>query len=143
MSAMKRIIIVGSLFVASIFVLPAFFHGTVPPANVTRQRMAFDRVRILEYVHIHGQLPRDLAALPRLPLRPEADHYLEDAWHRRLIYEVEPSGTVTLKSLGKDGVPAGSGDDADIIFKFPSHNADGSWVEANYSTYDSYESPQQ
>jgi len=105
--------------------------------------MAFDRVRILEYGHVHGQLPPDLAALPRMALKPEADHYLEDAWHRRFIYEVESSGTVTLKSLGKDGVPGGSGDDADIIFNFPSHNADGSWIEANYSTYDSYKPLQQ
>jgi hypothetical protein len=113
------------------FLLPAFFPGTVPPAELTRERMAFDRIRILDYARVHGQLPTDLAALPRLALKPEADHYFEDAWHRRLIYEVDSSGTVTLKSLGKDGVPGGSGDDADIVFKFPSHNADGSWIKAN------------
>ncbi|HZM02115.1 MAG TPA: type II secretion system protein GspG [Candidatus Saccharimonadales bacterium] len=140
---MKRVIIIVSVLIAVSFVLPAFFPGTVPRGKITRQRMAFDRVRILEYGRVHGQLPPNLAALPRLGLKPEADHYLEDAWHKRLIYEVESSGTVTLKSLGKDGALGGSDDDADIIFRFPSHNADGSWIEANYSTYDSYEPPQQ
>jgi hypothetical protein len=100
--------------------------------------MAFDRFRILEYGRVHGSLPPDLASLPRLDLKPEWDHHLEDGWRRRLIYEVDSSGIVTLKSLGRDGVPGGSGDNADISFRFPSRNADGSRIEADYSTYNSY-----
>ena len=136
------LILVVLLF-ASAIVLPLLFPGRVPPGKLTRQRMAFDRVRILEYGRVHGQFPPDLAALPPLPQKPGTDHHFEDAWGRRLIYEFDSSGTVTLKSLGKDGVPGGTDDDADILFKFPSRNADGSWIEANYLTYDSYVPPQQ
>jgi hypothetical protein len=144
---MKRVIRIGLilmvLVLASTIVLPLLFPGRVPPGKLTRQRMAYDRVRILDYARTHGQLPPDLVALPLLPQKPGTDHHLEDAWHRSLIYEVGASGMVTLKSLGKDGVPGGSGDNADIVFKFPSHNPDGSWVQADYLTYDSYVPPQQ
>lgn len=137
---MKRLIAIGITLIvilfASTIILPLVFPGKVPPAELTRERMAFDRLRILEYARAHGQLPPDLAALPRLALKREADHYLEDAWHRRFIYEVDSSGTVMLKSLGKDGVPGGKGDNGDIIVTFPSRRADGSW-SADYDSYDS------
>src|SRR5579872_3979187 len=99
--------------------------------------MAYGRVRILEYGRVHGQLPSALAALPPLPQRPGTDHHLEDAWRRSIIYEVDPSGMITLRSLGKDGTAGGTGENADIVFRFPSHNPDGSWVQADYLTYDS------
>ena len=78
-----------------------------------------------------------------LPQRPGTDHHLEDAWRRSIIYEVDSSGTVTLRSLGKDGALGGTGANADIVFKFPSRNADGSWIQGDYLTYDSYVPPQQ
>ena len=140
---MTRVIIIATLIVVGLLLLPALFPGRVPPGELTRQRMAFDRVRILEYGRDHGQLPLDLSALPPLPQKPGTDHHLEDAWHRSLLYEVDASGTVTLTSLGKDGRPGGSGDNADIVFRFPSHTRDGSWVQADYQTYGSYVPPQQ
>ena len=128
---MKRLIVFGISSILILFILPLIFPDRIPPADLTRSRMGFDRVRIFEYAHAHGRLPSDLSALPKLALKPEADHsYFEDAWHRNLIYEVDQSGTVTLKSFGRDGVPGGSGDDADIILKFPSRRKDGSWSEA-------------
>jgi hypothetical protein len=139
---MNRFIKLGMIAVVLVFglamFLPALFPGRVPPDKLTRQRMAFDRVRILEYGREHGRLPPDLAALPPLPYKPGTDHHLEDAWHRNLLYETDTSGTVTLTSLGKEGVRGGSGDNADIVYKFPSHNADGSWIQGDYVTYDSY-----
>jgi hypothetical protein len=132
---MKRIISIGIGLILFLFlmtiVLPLAFPGRVPPTEITRSRMAFDRQRILEYARDHNQLPPDLSALPRLALKPEADHYFEDGWHRRITYEVDPSGMVTLISLGKDGVPGGSGDNADILFSFVSRRSDGSWSEAS------------
>ncbi len=136
---MKLLIIVGASLIVILFALPAVFPGRVPPAKITRQRMAYDRVRILEYGRVHGKLPPDLSVLPRLPLKPEADHYFEDGWRRRLVYEVDSSGIVALKSLGRDGLPGGTGEDAGIVFRFPSHGADGNWIEANYADYDSYQ----
>jgi len=121
-------LVIGSVLVITI-VLPLAFPGRVPPAEVTRSRMAFDRQRILDYAHDHNQLPPTLSALPRLTRKPEADRYLEDAWRRPLIYEVETSGIVTLKSLGRDGLPGGSGQDADVTLSFPSHRPDGSWSQ--------------
>jgi hypothetical protein len=144
---MNRVIKFGLIAVVLVFasamLLPALFPGNVPPDKLTRQRMAFDRVRILEYGRVHGQLPPNLAALPPLPQRPGTDHHLEDAWRRSIIYEVDSSGTVTLRSLGKDGALGGTGANADIVFKFPSRNADGSWIQGDYLTYDSYVPPQQ
>jgi hypothetical protein len=141
---MNRLIKLGLILVvlllAATVVLPLLFLGQVPPRRLTSERMAFDRFRILDYAHLHGQLPPDLEALPRLELKPEWDHYFEDGWHRKLMYEVDPSGTVTLKSLGKDGLPGGSGENADIVFRFPSRSADGGWIEANYADYLSYQS---
>jgi hypothetical protein len=131
-------LIAVALVAAATVVLPVLDPGTVPPNKVTRQRMAYDRVRILEYGRVHGQLPPDLSALPPLAQRPGTDHHLEDGWRRAIIYEVAPSGIVTLRSLGKDGVLGGTGANADIVFKFPSHDADGSWIQADYMTYDSY-----
>ena len=36
-------------------------------------------------------------------------------------------GTVSLASLGRDGVPGGTGDDADIVRRFRTHNDDGTF----------------
>lgn len=118
--------------------LALLFPGRVPAPEITRHRMAFDRFRILEYAREHGQLPPALDALPRLALKPEADHYLEDGWNRKLIYQPDASGMVTLKSFGKDGVLGGADDAADIVFKFPSRNLDGTWVTADRYDYDSH-----
>jgi hypothetical protein len=125
----KWLLSVGIVFIGTVFVLPYFYPGNVSRAELTRSRMAFDRIRILDYAHEHGRLPTELSTLPPLALKPEADHYLEDAWHRKLIYEVDSSGIVTLKSFGKDGVPGGTDEDADILVKFPSRHSDGSWSQ--------------
>ena len=118
--------------------LPWVFPGRMPAAEVTRHRMAYDHFRILDYAHEHRELPPTLDALPRLGLKPEADHYFEDGWNRKLIYETDPSGIVTLTSLGEDGVPGGARDAGDIVCRFPTRNADGDWIPAERYEYETY-----
>ncbi len=138
-SAVSPVIKYGCLTVVVIIVLaailPAVFPGREAKEQITRSRMRFDRVRILDYAHEHNQLPRALAALPPLPQKPGTDHHFEDGWGRRILYEVDAAGQVTLKSLGRDGLPGGEGHDADIIMQFPSRKPDGSWLEATYDSY--------
>jgi hypothetical protein len=125
--AVKRLIAFSVVLVLVLFALPLFFSGNVSPAEITHSRMVFDRLCILEYARANNKLPPNLSDLPRLAFKPEPDRYLEDAWHRQLIYEIDSSGMVTLRSLGKSGVPGGSGENAEIVLKFPPRRADGSW----------------
>jgi hypothetical protein len=96
----------------------------IPVRELTLTRMRGVQTRILEYARSHDQLPADLADLPQ---RQGYDDSITDAWGRKFIYNVDRSGTVTLKSLGRDGAPGGSGEDADIICKFQSRRPDGNW----------------
>ena len=98
----KRLLIGIGVFVVVIMLLPLLFPGRVPREQVTRDRMAYDHFRILQYAHEHHELPPALGSLPRLPLKPEADHYFEDGWGRRLQYETNTAADVTLTSLGSD-----------------------------------------
>src|SRR4029077_15910171 len=77
--------------------LPALFPGQVAKEELTRSRMIYDRLRILEYAPAHNRLPISLAALPPLPQKPGTDHHLEDGWGRAILYEVDATGLVTLK----------------------------------------------
>lgn len=124
---MKRSILIGIVFVGILVVVMLCLVDVIPPRALTLTRMLGAQVRILEYARTHGQLPSDLSVVP---LREGYEDRIMDAWGRKLIYEVDASGTVTLKSLGKDGVVGGAGDDTDIVRKFMSHRADGSWSEA-------------
>ena len=80
--------------------------------------------RILQFAHSHGELPHTLTALPEMQ---GYDTSTRDEWGRDIVFEVSTSGIVTLRSLGRDGVVGGSGNDADMIGSFPSRDADGRW----------------
>jgi hypothetical protein len=98
----------------------------IPPQALTYTRMVVTKARILEYAQAHDHLPPDLSVLPP---HPEKDCSVEDEWRRKIIYEVDSSGTVTLKSLGRDGKVGGAGVGADIICGFHSHDAQGKWSD--------------
>ena len=55
-----------------------------------------------------------------------------DEWGRPLIYSVDGSGLVELGSLGADGKPGGSGDDADLLRQFLTWDAAGGFVPHVY-----------
>jgi Type II secretion system (T2SS), protein G len=80
----------------------------------------------LLYAHQNNRLPVDLAAIPELP---GYDNSTSDAWGRPLHYEINENNTVTLKSYGQDGLPGGSGQNADIVLSFATHRPDGGWSD--------------
>jgi len=88
--------------------------------------MFVTKERILEYARTNNHLPADLSVLP---LHLEKDCSVVDGWGRKIIYEVDSSGIVTLKSLGRDGNAGGAGEDADIICGFRSRDAQGKWSD--------------
>ena len=133
---MKLFLKIGLIVILSLLALSVLLNFIIPrskitPTQVTRHRMEFLQSRILEYARTQGELPADLSALARLPVKPEYEHWRkpEDCWRRKIIYEVDASGRITLKSFGKDGVPGGSGRNADIVLSFPSRRPDGTWSE--------------
>jgi hypothetical protein len=127
---MKRLLIVCSVIVGIAILVLAWralddLIG-IPPRGVTWSRMWLTKRRILQYALSHNQLPRSLSDLP---IMPGYDNSVDDEWGRPITYEVSPSGVVTLTSLGRDGKVGGSGEDADMIATFPSHDAQGRWSD--------------
>jgi len=98
----------------------------IPPTSLTETRMFVTKRRILQYAQAHDQLPPDLSSLPQMA---GYDMSLKDGWGRTLSYQTNSAGTVTLESLGRDGVLGGSGEDADIIRSFPIRDSHGAWSD--------------
>jgi hypothetical protein len=127
---MKRLLIASLIIIGIVVAVAAWrmlddFIG-IPPQALTYTRMFVTKTRILEYAHSNGQLPPNLSVLP---LHPEKDCSVVDEWGRNIIYEVDSSGTVTLKSFGRDGKAGGAGVDADIICGFHSRDGQGKWSD--------------
>jgi Type II secretion system (T2SS), protein G len=85
-------------------------HAT--SADDTRTTIAVVLSRIESYARQRGSLPQSLDGLPREETRTSK---ITDGWGRRLLYDINNDGTITLASLGKDGRPGGDGDNADPI----------------------------
>ena len=78
--------------------------------------------RLQQYMQEHRQAPANLKALP-----PGEGPYgkSKDAWGLDLQYSVDRDGVIVLGSLGADNKPGGDHEDADIIMRFRTRNADG------------------
>ena len=100
------------------------FVETIPARDATYTTMAVFKYRILVYARLHGQLPADLSVVPS---RPGFTDRNSDAWGRKILYQADSSGMVTLKSLGRDGAPGGTGKDTDIVCAFASRDREGKW----------------
>jgi hypothetical protein len=91
--------------------------GVLSPPAVTRAHMAFLRSELLQFASTRPLL----TSLDELP--PSAHPALrDDAWHRPILYRLNPDGSATLTSLGADnapGAPGGTGDNADITLNIP------------------------
>jgi len=127
---MKRTLIVCLAVVGIAFAVLGWlmlddFIG-VPPRAVTDTNMWILKRRILQFAHSHGELPHSLKDLPEMQ-----GYYNDtrDGWGRDISFEVSTSGVVTLRSLGRDGVIGGSGEDADMIVSFPAHDSQGKWSD--------------
>ena len=68
-----------------------------------------------QYRSEHGAYP-DPSVWRRYAERADPRFY--DPWGRPYVYEATAAG-VTLSSLGRDGKPGGSDDDADVSATFP------------------------
>jgi Type II secretion system (T2SS), protein G len=51
-----------------------------------------------------------------------------DGWGRPILWRVE-GDDIILTSYGRDGVPGGAGEDADMIGVFRTRTADGRWAD--------------
>jgi hypothetical protein len=86
----------------------------IPPRDMTVTAMVETWARIGIYLEKEGRLPKSLDILP---VRQGYANSTTDGWDRPLIYQIDGDG-FTLTSLGRDGVPGGTGDDADVVKKY-------------------------
>ena len=123
---MKRFLVILILLapVAALVIFSCF--DLLPARGLTAIRMETLKQRILHYARTHNEFPKTAADLPLLNSR---DNTVQDGWGRDIRFEIAPNGIVTLTSLGRDGRPGGTGDDADITRTFPAHTPQGAWSE--------------
>lgn len=127
------------------------------PLRLTYERMIGIKERILAHCYHQRQLPKDLLDLPppsyvglpggppssavfpnsgcSSPYIPPDPALIEDGWGRKIIYDVEQSETVMLKSLGRDGSAGGTGANTDIICGFHLHDYSG-WLNTHSTGWD-------
>jgi hypothetical protein len=81
--------------------------------------------RILRYASTNGTLPTALDQLPRME---GYDNEVVDAWGKPIDLHIKDD-KVTLTSYGRDGMPGGTGDDADMVGVFKAKTATGAWAD--------------
>ncbi len=71
--------------------------------------------RIQSFWDQHGRMP---TTPDELPIIENRDCSMKDGWGRQLNWDSNGADRVRLWSLGRDGIPGGSGEDADqeIVF---------------------------
>lgn len=121
---MKRSFVIALVLVAVLMAVALAFVETIPARDATYTTLNLLKYRILVYAREQGNLPADLSVAPS---RPGFSDRNTDAWGRSILYQVDASGIVVLKSLGRDGLPGGTGKDTDIICEFASRNREGNW----------------
>lgn len=88
---------------------------TIPPANLTETRLLVTYDRTQKFWHQHRKAPAKPADLPDEKNR---DCSMTDGWGRELHWDSDGKSRVRVWSLGRDGKPGGTGDDADIEVEF-------------------------
>lgn len=97
----------------------------IPPESATAGTMRVMKQRILRYAATHDRLPSSTKDLPEIPGKVDS---VKDAWGR----DIEMTFTdrqATLTSLGRDGKPGGTGENADVSFGFPLKDKNGKWAD--------------
>ena len=123
---MKRVIIIFAAVIVAVVVFASCVVDRIPPRALTATRMQVLKRRVLQYAQSHGELPKSLASLPPMD---GYDSSVQDGWKRDITFEVSASGVVSFRSLGRDGVAGGSGEDADILRSFPVRDTQGKWSD--------------
>ena len=114
-------ILLGALVAFAALIVWALYHFVIGPglmSNVVRQRQAAAQTQILEIskeleawsANHRGEYPPSLEALAGAAAR------VPDPWGKPWVYAPPGRGELrpSLRSLGRDGLPGGSGEDADI-----------------------------
>jgi hypothetical protein len=91
------------------------FVDVITPQNNTETGLTLTFDRIQTYWNRHGRVPKNPADLPDLPGR---DCEMRDGWGREFHWKSDGKRTVWVWSLGRDGKPGGSGEDADLVITF-------------------------
>jgi hypothetical protein len=83
-------------------------------------------VRMNLYAQQHHSIPTSLDVLPK---RTGYANRTTDGWNRPFLFETSADGILTLKSFGKEGKPAGKGEEADISTSYQAMHEDGTlWI---------------
>jgi hypothetical protein len=98
-------------------------YHVITPSEMTFTNIGATFVRIGLYAKDHKSIPSNLTALPK---REGYTNDLNDGWHHPLQFRVSDDGVLTISSLGRDGKPGGSGEDADVSVRYYSRHKDGS-----------------
>jgi hypothetical protein len=87
----------------------------IPPRSMTDTSLDVTYIRIEDFWNQHGRVPKTPDELPDIP---QKDCSMKDGWHRELHWESDGVSTVRVWSLGRDGQPGGTGEDADseVVF---------------------------
>lgn len=98
----------------------------ITPVESTNTAIMESFARVQLYAETNRAVPLSLDALPR---RKRYANQTTDGWYRPLQYRVTPDDVITITSLGRDGKPGGTGEDADISVSYRSKRRDGSlWI---------------
>ena len=114
------------LSVVALAILSRCLVDVIPPKDYTISNMLHLKRRVMLYAQAHNELPTSITALP--PMEGYDNSNL-DGWKREIIFEVSKEGVVTFRSLGRDGVVGGAGEDADIVRSFATHGSEGRWSD--------------
>ena len=87
----------------------------IPPPNVTETRLLVTYNRIQNFWNQHASVPAEPADLPDEKNR---DCSMTDGWGRELHWDSDGKSKVKAWSLGRDGKPGGTGEDADLEVEF-------------------------
>jgi len=84
----------------------------IPASSLTVTRMHGVEQRLLDYVRTHQKMPTSLSQLPRTR---GYDNSIADGWGRPILFELDGTRIIRLRSYGKDGTLGGLAEDADIV----------------------------
>jgi hypothetical protein len=88
---------------------------TIPAKNLTETRLLITYDRIETFWNQHGRVPTKRDQLADIKDR---DCSMTDGWGRELHWASNGATKVTVWSLGRDGKPGGTGEDADLEIVF-------------------------
>ena len=122
----KRLLFLVSIL--ALIIVAALYLGhicAIPPTSATVTAITDCAVRTQLFYQSNDALPSSLRSLPK---RKGYANAIVDGYGRELIFEVRADRLVFI-SYGKDGVPGGTDENADIEVHYMTHKPDGSfWI---------------